>query len=222
MTTDGDPFQESKAFTKSFAVGSEFGPRSYKWVITVDKGEVYCTNSVGRHTWKVSLHRSGRWHIKQIGKNPGPPLLKVHEYDADPAIVNTGFLIVIPDASLRPASDPDVASEVDTWLDRPQYDGFVEVAIGRFRPGQFSHGLQRLEEHLFEVHLARLADDSAVYMANRACPPDSLAAQTYQQWLDQARAQFPAPVTLDSPERRAIVFANSNRGAIMALELAID
>lgn len=207
--------------TISFAVGSRFGPRSWKWILTIDGQDLYIAPSVMRKKWKVTLHASGRWHVKEVGRRQVAPIIRAHARDMAPNLHLCGLVIVIPDSCLRPASDVDKASPVDQWLPRPPHDGFVEVVIGDWKLERDGDS-QPMEDEGFELLFCLTSETTGVFIAHRALPIESPGARHHEQCLQSIRAELPRPIVLDSPERRTAAFFNTAGGAIRILEVAVD
>lgn len=114
----------------SFAVGSQYGPRSAKWIVSISANEVYVSTAKYRHRWHVSLHSSGRWHFKEhLPNRKQAPVIKLHRANVPAGQYPIGLLIYVPDDCLRPASDPDRTSVPDHWLTRPAYGGMLEIGV---------------------------------------------------------------------------------------------
>src|SRR6185436_15123368 len=96
--------------SQSFAVGSKHGPRSSKWTASTDGKDVYVTNAALGPRLHVSLHKSGQWHIKGFRRSQPYKktiLTKAHRDALPLGKYKVGLYILVPDNSLRPASDPD-------------------------------------------------------------------------------------------------------------------
>jgi hypothetical protein len=204
----------------SFIVGSKYGPRSAKWIVTIDKShDVYVTTERARRDWHATLHRSGQWHIKNNVHTPGQPktLIRSHRDRVPKGKYPVALYILIPDSCLRPASNVDNTTDPDRWLDRPPYSGAVEIAImewdhtGRKEewPGQ-SAGTQ-----LFAVYLT--GETTTILMLWRVLPSDHPAVITAEKMRPKVQ-----PVVLDSPERRVTMFGYDKLGGISIVEYAID
>jgi hypothetical protein len=121
------------AKTLKVAVGSKYGPRSRVWNVTCENHDVYISTSPGKlNRWKISMHESGRWHLKETGKTGERLVLKSHRDELKNGAYEVGVWIRIPESSLVPAADPDHSTKPDYWLDRPVHKGSVEIAILRW------------------------------------------------------------------------------------------
>lgn len=208
----------------SFAVGSKHGPRSSKWTISTDGRDVYVTNaSLGRRL-HASLHESGQWHIK--GYRPRDPhclriLTRSHRQTVPDPIFPVGLYIVVPDLSLRRASDVDRASLPDVWLARPEVKGAIEVAIATWNtdvvpeewPGQAA-GTQLVAAY-------NAGAGNVVGVLTRALPENHPVLRSVETLLS-ARVPRLRPIRLDSPERRGVVGTTTVHGALALVEFAID
>lgn len=206
----------------SFVVGSEFGPRSSKWVISIDKAEVYVTSYKCRKMWKVSLHKSGQWHLKSINKKfHQKVILKSYQRDVPVDKYPVGLHIGIPDSSLRRSSDPTKSSLPDHWLDRPEYDGFLEISLiitdfsdGREEwPGKAAGTVPKF--------FYRINEDDVLLVLVRYLGPENQLTKDIEAKIRSAIADT-KPITLDSPERRGYIFGKNEIGSIVITEYAID
>lgn len=207
--------------TFSFAVGSKYGPRSWKWILTIDKDDLYIAAWALRKRWKISLHRSGRWHVKTVDGSSDAPLIRVHAKDAHAYVRGGGLAIVIPDDCLRKASNIDKATVVDHWLPRPPYDGFVEVVIGDWRLERDGPD-QPLANLGFDLFFYLTTETTGAFVGHRAIPPESTGGKIYAADLTRIKARLPKPILLDSPERRGAILSRTEGGAIRAMEIAVD
>ena len=210
--------------TLSFAVGSKYGPRSWKWNLTVDAQDIYIAPSMMRRVWKATLHQSGRWHIKSIDPGANAPIIKSHEREMTPGIDPAGIVIVIPDTCLRKASDVEATSEVDRWYPRAPYDGFSEFVVAnwhvfRTRPPNDEPPFVNLG---FDLQVFRTSSHTAAILGHRSLPPDCPPAQEYAELLNQHLSTQPRPILLNSPERRGVFAFRAVQGPIKLIEYAID
>lgn len=220
---------EKGSKTYSFAVGSQYGPRSAKWVLSITGRDVYVTTSSARKSWKASLHESGRWHIKRLaGARKGEaPLIKAHRNEAPSPAEARGLIILIPDSSLRPASlpDPKYTTLPNTWFERPPAGGVAEITIMTWTfaevekieqwPG-FSHGTQLRIFYQF-------GEEGGVGVLTRMLPPDHpLGIEALQVAEPPPHVKAMRPINLNSPERRMYFMGKSTFGALLISEYAID
>jgi hypothetical protein len=214
----------------SFAVGSVYGPRSSKWIVSAnDRGDVFVTNAMIRKDLKVTLHKSGRWHLKWVGDaatKGEAPLAKSHRDEMAPDLDQAGLRLIIPDSCLRKASDVDDASEVDHWLERPPYDGFVTILISNWEAtGAAQTHLAGIPFDRFGYRvMGRVAPGDGrrvVLIAHQYTPADDPRAARLNEGLPRWLANF-NPQNLDSPERRGIITSVAEIGSLSITEFAID
>ena len=139
--------------TLSYAVGSAYGPRSARWVVSASGRNVYVTCDAFRHDWHASLHTSGRWHIRGHASsfsNP-PPLRRAHRSQVAPELVPVGLFILIPDYSLCRAVDPERERTPDFWLPRSTYGGHVEIAVNPWTSGDIVSPGDYVGAHTFAM-----------------------------------------------------------------------
>ena len=207
----------------SFIVGSKYGPRSACWLLSVYGEDVYIRTEKDKRRWKVTLHPSGRWHLKNNRSRSGidPPIVKSHRNQVPPGIYPVGLFIGIPDECLRHAGLPDERWTPDIWLDRPTLGGLVEVAVMRWHPSDFTEEWfgKSAGTNLFCYY--GFPNGSVVGLLSRHLPanhPDVIAGRK----SDAAYiARFRRRV-LDSPERRGYSAAINKAAAIVLREIAID
>jgi len=227
MTLSGHLHQIGKGSTSySFAVGSQFGPRSVRWIISIQGQEVYVSAENSKRSWHASLHESGQWHIKPHKHVPGTPktIVKTHR-DLVSDNHKVGLYIVIPDSCLRHAREPHRFEIPDLWIARPPYGGVVEVAImtwdyvgdkhphsGEEWPGQLS-GTQLVAAYAFDND----ARWRTLGVLTRFLGPDDELSKLTEASRPQAKA-----IVLDSPERRAQLITKTKHGSLCCVEYAID
>ena len=204
----------------NFAVGSKYGPRSARWSIRIDGGkDVYITaGGAHRGRFHASLHRSGRWHIKWRNASRDEIVVKAHASKAQGPKV--GLFILIPDACLRPASDVARARDPDVWLDRPPYEGAIEIAImewnfAHWKPGDEEWPGQKAGYILFAAYCN--GPRSAILMLRRTLPAGARAVIEAEKMRPRLK-----PIVLNSPERRAMRFGTTTHGSLLIIEYAID
>lgn len=207
----------------SFAVGSKHGPRSSSWIVDVSKEDVYVRNTLLGPHMHASLHKSGQWHIKGFTKNNHKKLsilTRSHRNAVPIGKYPVGLYILVPDCSLRPASDVDCATKANIWLERPPYDGTVEIAIMSWDvtrvfeewPGKAA-GTQLVADYKAENH-------RVVGLLMRALTPDHPVSTSVKSLL--APYKNIRKFTLDSPERRGLISTTTVDGALGLVEVAID
>lgn len=207
----------------SFAVGSKYGPRSARWIITVSGNDIYVSTAKDRHEWHASLHKSGRWHIKNLRavhadrkfvQESHRDLLPKGEYPI-------GLFILVPDNSLRPASDPDRTSVPDAWLERPPHDGMTEIAIAKWNISEIQEPWPGASVGTkFEI-IYKVDDENVIgVLVRQLAHNDPIAVHTNEGM--QRYMPTLEPIRLDSPERRGYMFFKSELGALVIVEFAID
>lgn len=208
----------------SFAVGSRNGPRSARWIVSIAGDDVYISTGMARRSWHVSMHASGQWHLKEHREHvPGKPktVLKSHRAAVPAPEYPVGLYVVIPDLSLRPASDPDNAIDPDHWLERPAYGGVEEFAFirwdwrGRLEEWPGQHAGTQL------VFGCPYPGSEVFLVLRRSLGPDHPDAHAYNDQVAQATRPY-RPIVLDSPERRGYIAGLTPKGAITLTEFAID
>lgn len=203
----------------SFAVGSKYGLRSSKWIISTSNDDVYVSTGSCRRLWHISLHKSGRWHLKQNKGNA--PILKSHKDDSPKNKYTVGLYIAIPDRSLRKASLPEQISDPDCWVQRPSYGGVIEIAIIRWTldkipekwPGkaagtEFLYGFKYNENEMLGV-------------IGRSLHTSHPIAKSINSLVQTNTSRY-KPIQLDSPERRGYLAGLASDKAILITEFAID
>jgi len=115
----------------SFVVGSKFGLRSHRWIISIKGRDVYVSIEGQSSKWHASLHSSGRWHIKETSGdvNNGKTFLKSHKKSVLLNAYPVGLCICIPDASLWRSVNPHKSVDPEFWLERPVYGGMIQVSV---------------------------------------------------------------------------------------------
>lgn len=206
----------------SFIVGSEFGPRSSKWVISIEGEEVYVTSYKCRKIWKASLHKSGQWHLKIIdNKRPQRIMLKSYQRDVPVDMYPVGLHIGIPDSCLRRSSDPAKSSRPDHWLDRPEYNGFLEISLIRT---DFSDGREEWPgkaNGTVPKFFYRINEYDFLLVLVRYLGPENLLTKDMENKIKNIIGNE-EPAILDSPERRGYIFGKNAIGSIVITEYAID
>ena len=205
----------------SFVCGSKYGPRSAKWILSASGKDLYISCAAVKKSWHVSLHASGRWHLKKNQNNGEAPVIKAHQGDIVGDKSPLGLCIVIPDSCLRQASDTAVCSDPSICLDRPVETGILEVSIllweigfgGEPWPGAYSGT---------EVKLACRVSDKEIYMVlTRYLRPNDEGVAALNRHIENFVSSFD-PVVLDSPERRAVIIGKNAAGGLQITECAID
>lgn len=208
----------------SFAVGSQYGPRSARWIVSVDGDDVYVTTAKSKKHWHVSLHRSGRWHLKRnlpSGSEHVGPVLRSHRSQVPTGNYAVGLYICIPDSCLRPASDPVRTSNADHWLPRPAYGGVVELAVMQWKIREVQEDWPGLSAGT-ELRLAYCRPDNEVVgVLTRYLSAEHPDAVAMNRNVNELTKQY-KPVVLDSPERRGYIAGTNKIGSIVLTEYAID
>lgn len=211
----------------SFAVGSKYGPRSAKWIVSVEKDDIFISTEKDRKLWHVSLHSSGRWHLRSHDKKGAPPLIKLHRRDVPRGKYPVGLHIAIPDSCLRPASDPDRIGVPDLWLPRPSYGGSVEIAVMKWNMALDLKEIPGVEEWPGKAAGTKLFaefcfdHDTKLGLFVRYLNADDAISRSINEAVNKIIARY-QPIVLDSPERRGYFFASSVGEAILISEFAID
>jgi hypothetical protein len=207
----------------SFAVGSKHGPRSARWIVSVSDHEIYVTTAKSRRLWHVSLHSSGRWHLKQHRRRGQDEeiVLKGHRRDMRQGEYPIGLYIAIPDSCLRPASDPDRTSVPDLWLDRPQERGVVEIALMKWDVREIAEEWPGRSVGVKLLLVYRLSEQIVVGVLLRYLTADNPIAISIDDKVDSVSSSK-TKVILDSPERRGYISAETVTGALCISEFAID
>ena len=212
-----------RPFKHSFAVGSAHGPRSGSWIVTIEGHDIYVTCALFRRLYKFSLHESGQWHLKSFEKGRwSKPQLVSPLPGATTDTTSAGLCILIPDDCLRAASLPDKQHHVDTWLDRPEKDGFVELVVGRVADQSQWDDVPKMQKLGFELKITDMLDGWYGYIAYRALRASEQGAIDYRRLVDWIRPQLPKPIALNSRERRMLVPARTTQGHLCVVEVAID
>ncbi|WP_299079961.1 hypothetical protein [uncultured Paraglaciecola sp.] len=210
----------------SFAVGSKYGPRSSNWIVSISGYDVYVTTAKCKKLWKVSLHKSGRWHLKSL-KEYSPtlkgPLIKTHKNDIPKGNYAVGLHIIIPDSSLRPASNPERTSVPEHWIDRPVEGGLVEISVMRWNYGGIDEEWpgQSVGTQLKFPYILCKEKMEVIGIISRHLPkahPESININSY---VDNFTNNY-KPIVLDSPERRGYFCGLNKVGSIVITEYAID
>lgn len=207
----------------SFAVGSMHGPRSSKWVVTVSGRDVYFSEARTSSDIHLSLHASGRWHVKaRTSDAKGVPVLKSHRSICPDGAIPIAIRLAIPDSSLRPASDPENSTTPDIWLDRPPYDGMTEVIVlyWSWALGILPDSWPGMEVGAQPFAFFKFSEADYLALLVRQHSSDSTDAEVVFSVLD--RIEWPKRVVLDSPERRVVIMSVSPMGSLQLIEHAID
>jgi hypothetical protein len=118
----------------SFAVGSEYGPRSITWIVSISGEDIYVDSEAMTKAFKVSLHASGQRHITNRYSPPGNHrnVLHTHRDQVPQNFFDVGLYINVPDSCLRRASQVEKQIKPDCWVDRPMYGGVAEISVARW------------------------------------------------------------------------------------------
>lgn len=117
---------------KNSTIYAAFGSpamRSSLWKVDVRvrNHEVYLLNRDLGHRWKISLHRTGQWHIKVLPATPPVADIRIHEWarpDEIGDVLTFGLDILAAAEDLSPRSDDPPAGV--QWLPQPP-DGHAGV-----------------------------------------------------------------------------------------------
>jgi hypothetical protein len=202
--------------TYSFAVGSEHGPRSGCWCVTIaddDHNVVVNIKGLPSRFFHASLHEKGRSHVTLTRRGaPSQPIVKSRWDSLDPQAHGRAIEIAIPDSCLRKASDVDKSTKPQIWLPRPPPGGVVLVGIA-IVDESMAKRLARAEDRI-----ASIGHDKVVLVSRDTADADSDAAKL----VELNRPKDVQAITLDSPERRAVFAVRHPFGTLVLVEYAID
>jgi len=133
-----------------------------------------------------------------------------------------GLYILVPDNSLRPASDPDRASLPDIWLDRPSPDGAIEIAIATWNINEVPEDWPGKAAGTQLIAVYGVSEVQAIGIFARALPAQHPITESVATMFEQMAPILPKKIILDSPERRGIVAGTTIHGSLCLVELAID
>jgi hypothetical protein len=132
-----------------------------------------------------------------------------------------GLFVIVPDSSLRPASDPDRTSVPDAWIERPPYGGVTEIAIAKWNISEIQEEWPGASVGTNIEIIYKIDDENVIGVLVRQLPQNHpIVVHTnkgIQPYLPSSK-----PIKLDSPERRGYMFFKSLLGALVIIEFAID
>ena len=213
--------------SQRFGVRNSDGARSSEWIVMwkPNASDVYLATRTLGGSMKVSLHASGRCHVRapdpQYWRGTGDPPRFLDEWHIDVAAnYQFPFSVVIPEQELRRGEWATHRDKGTVWIDAARSKG-VEIAIFLVRAiGDLSPGLTAAGWFTTVVD-AQLPDGRRLLIAAgaSAVPPEKLAE------LETARATAQAAIagkreTVRNP-RMVLLSGPNEQGVRKFVEAAV-
>lgn len=200
-----------------FGVKNLEGARSSEWVVVWDTaaGDVYLLARTLGGAMKVSLHASGRCHVRapepRHWRGIGPPPAFLDTWDIDPASGYAfPFAVVFPEQELRVADWGQHRDKGTVWIEVPRGKG-VEVAVFLVRAsGDVSRGLVESGWKVLIVDALLGGERRLIVAGGYATVPDKKLAE-----LDAVKAVARTSIAnMAAPVRnsRMLLLAGANEG----------
>lgn len=208
-----------------FGVGDPAGARSSEWLVwwAAAKSDVYIAARTLGGSLKVSLHESGRCHIRSPDPrtwiSPGTPPRFWDTWTIDPRSVSEfPFGVIIPTSELKPSPWSQHKNKTTVWLPaRPS--AAVEIAVFLTRhPDPPIHQLASAGWHTTIV-AQRLPDGRDLWVVAGDTTLSDDKRRELEVVKTHARRVAPESTTQERP-LRLLLFANNELGTRRVVEAA--